>query len=194
MSIIDTGVSHPRGIAPASNFDVWVFNRSGATLAVGDVVQFDMNQSQAETTSVVEGAEASIWANVIDPVATATGVGIGAGSFYAVALESIADNAEGKVRVRGKCQAYVIAASGSVAIGDPLVCAASNNLDLIEAAGEPYHAIALSAATTPTARTLIDVMFDGIGNTGTFVSMILMAFSVIFGLLAAGASVVSGLA
>ena len=144
---------------------------SGSTRAIGDVVQLDMNQSQSETDSIAFGDDGSVWANFIEPVATASGVGIGAGSYYGVALESIADNAKGKIRMRGIVDAFVIASSGSIAIGDPLVIAASYNLDLVEAAGEPYHAIALEAATTPTARVKKKVFFDGCAcSMGTFVS------------------------
>lgn len=160
----------PLGLSFGPDEDVIAYNRSGAELAIGDVVQFDLNQSQSETDSIAENDSGSILANVIDPVATASGVGIGAGSIYAVAREVIADNAKGTMRVRGVCNAFVIAASGSIAIGDPLVCAASNNLDLVEAAGEPYHAIALEAATTPTTRVLKKVYFEGRHNFGTFVS------------------------
>lgn len=166
----ESGAKLPLGLSYGPDEDVTVYNRSGAALAEGDVVQFDLNQSQSETDAIIENDDGSILANVIDPVATASGVAIGAGSMYAVAQEAIADNGKGRVRVRGRTQAYVIAASGSIAIGDPLVIAASNNLDLIEAAGEPYHAIALEAVTTPTTRTLADVYFEGRHNFGTFVS------------------------
>lgn len=170
MSLFDSSVQHPLGATVGRPIIVEAYNRTGSAVVAGDVVQFDLNQVNSEVTSIDEGVAASIFANFLIPVATASGVGIGAGSIYGVVQGSIADNAKGKVMLRGITNAYVIAASGSIAIGDPLVLATAMNCDLIEAAGEPYHAIALEAATTPTTRTLKKVLFEGIGNFGTFVS------------------------
>lgn len=170
MALFDTNLQHPLGLSVGKPIDVQAYNRTGSSRAEGDVVQFDLNQSQGEVTSIDEGTSSSIYANFIQPVATASGVAIGAGSIYGVVQETIADNAKGKVRVRGITNAFVIAASGSIAIGDPLVLATAYNADLVEAAGEPYHAIALEAATTPTTRTKKKVLFEGIYNLGTFVS------------------------
>jgi len=170
MAFFITSGSHPVGLHRGAPMDVYAWNRSGSTRAVGDVIQFDLTKAQAETTTVLDGADSSIFSNYVIPAATIVGAALGAGSFYGVVMESTADNNKGRVRVQGECDAFCIAASGSIAVGSPLIIATAYNLDLVVAAGEPYHAFALAALTTPTTRTLCRVMFDGIGNMGTFVS------------------------
>jgi len=154
------------------NYDVVVTNRSGATFAYGDVVGFDMlaaASQQTETTSESPGGSGvSIFNNAIAPHA-------GSISYQpmGVCIEAagIADNARGKVRIWGICEAYVILNSGNVTVGMDLSATTAKNLDGAPAAGERIVGIALELATTPTTRALIDVWFNGAGGGfGTFVS------------------------
>lgn len=143
------------------NIDVRVIMRGGAA-AVGDVLQFDLSAEDGDVSTVDIGSDTSIFRNVSAPTAT----GVAGGSWNCVALEAIADNAEGLVRVFGICQAYVIAASGSPAIGSRLVPTTAKNFDLVSAAGESYRAMSLAAVTTPTTRELATVLVNGIGSFG----------------------------
>ena len=172
MSLFDSSVQHPLGATVGRPIDILAYNRTGGSRVLGDVVQLDTSKSQVETTGVAEGESSSIYANFVIPVAVFSGAAIGGGGVYGVVQETIADNAKGKIRLRGLTQAYIIAASGTVAVGAPLVLATAYNCDLVPAAGEPYHAICtvVPSDTTPTSRTIGTVLFEGIGNFGTFVS------------------------
>jgi len=156
------------GIFPTT-IDATFYNRSGNTLDIGDVMQVDIIPTPAtESTSVVPGGMGtSIWSNVDDPNAAGIKYGV-----RCVALESIADNAAGRFRICGIVDAFVIAGTGSVVIGDRLVATTANNLDLVGPAVAGVHeqicAIALEAQTTPTTRTLSSVWFNGLpGGFGT---------------------------
>jgi hypothetical protein len=146
------------GIFPTT-IDATFYNRSGNTLDIGDVMQVDMMPTPAtESASVAPGGMGtSIWSNVDDPNAAGIKYGV-----LCVALESIADNAAGRFRICGIVDAFVIAAAGSVVIGDGLVATTGNNCDLVLAADERIIAIALEAQTTPTTRTLSSVWFNGL--------------------------------
>jgi len=166
---MDTAKTAPPGggFAPI-NRDVVVTNRSGGALAVGDVVEFDLDTAasdEAETTTTLpytaEGTSA--YNNVVAP--TATGF-VDGGCAGAVVLEAIADNATGLVRLEGVVQAFVIAASGSPIPRSLLVPTTSKNLDLVHAAGEALVARCLEDVATPTTRTLAWVEFHGITPLG----------------------------
>lgn len=142
-------------------------NRSGGALAPGDVVQFDFAQGDGDVSNYTWGDDNSAWKNVIAPTAAVV-----AGTSYAVigvvqGSSSIADNGiVPRIRVVGPTDAYVIAASGSVALSNRLVATTAKNFDLVDAAGEPYLAWAMEAVATPTTRTLGQVWVNGFGGMG----------------------------
>jgi len=145
--------------APPVTRTIW--NRSGATLAIGDVFMFDQAKSQAESTSVQPADEGgtTIWSNVIAPTAAGLKSFIGG-----VAMESIADNAKGKALICGVFEVFVIKASGSVAIGDLLWADTAKNLNAAAAAvSNRFFGQALAAVTTPTVRVRALVYFNGFG-------------------------------
>jgi len=155
--------AHPlimNGLQP-QNLDVSVIMRGG-TAAVGDVLQFDMLAEDAAVSTATIGADNGIWKNVSAPTTN----GIAAGMWNAVATEAIAATATGAVRVWGIIDAYVIAASGSVAIGSRLVPTTAKNFDLVSAAGEVYRALGMAAVSSPSSRALGSVFVAGIGSFG----------------------------
>jgi hypothetical protein len=83
-------------------------------------------------------------------------------------LEPIAVGSKGRIRLQGIVDSvFVIAASGSVAPGAPLVATTAKNLDLVLAVNERIIGIALSSTATPTTRTLGGaVLFNGITGFG----------------------------
>lgn len=101
------------------NLDVNVIVRKSVT--AGEVLMFDMAQSDAAVGSATLSASNSSWRNVIAP----TAAGIAAGYPLCVATAVIADNAAGVVRVQG-----IIAAdlAGTNVIGDKLAATTSGNL------------------------------------------------------------------
>jgi hypothetical protein len=142
-----------------------VMNRTGSAVGVGDVLQFDLLASQAETTTVSLGESSSIFSNVIAP--TAAAIRGEAWTIFCVALTAGADNTEIQVQTYGILPAFVIGAAGSMAVGTDLVVTTAKNFDIVSEAGEIIVGIGAAAVTTPTSRTLGLVYFNGfVGMTG----------------------------
>lgn len=153
------------GIFPANEY-AYFYNRSGSTMALGDVVMVDcVTGPQTESASTDPGGEGtSVFSNVDAP--TAAGIKYGV---LAVCVEQggVADNAKGRFCLCGVLDdVYVIDAADSVAIGDPLVATTAKNLDAVIVGGAGVHerivGIALEALTTPSTRTLGKVWFNGL--------------------------------
>lgn len=149
------------GIFPANNY-AWFYNRSGSTMALGDVVMVDMvTGPQTESASVDPGGEGtSIWSNVDAPTAAGIKYGILA---VCVQVGGVLDNAKGRFCLSGILEdVFVIDGTDSVAIGDPLTATTAKNLDAVLAVNERIVGVALEALTTPTTRTLAKVWFNGL--------------------------------
>lgn len=108
-----------------------VWNRSGATLDLGDVVALATRPGEAteiatnDANSYIPGASNdTVWNTVID----ATTNLVTKGAIWAVVLDtSIADNASGWVQTFGICDAYVARTNTTVTVpGAPLTVYASN--------------------------------------------------------------------
>ena len=113
------------------------WNRSGATLTRGEVVQLAFQPGEAteiatnDENSYIPGASNdTIWNTVIDPISsTAVGSSIQRGGIFGVVLDEgpIADNASVWVQFFGIVEAFC-ASSGTVQPGDPLVPTITNSL------------------------------------------------------------------
>jgi hypothetical protein len=135
----------------------------GASFNRGDVVQFDLAQTNSATTNNLVGSDASGLVNVITPTTSGVQSGI-----LAVCTQDISQNQRGYVVLRDVIEAFVIKSAGSIAVGDRLVAInASSDLDGTDAAGERWTAIAFEAATTPSTHIRKLVAFDGINGFGT---------------------------
>lgn len=106
------------GLAP-QNRDVRVTVRT--TVTAGEVLMFDMAQSDGDVASATIGASDSCWNNVINP----TAAGLAAGYPLCVAPAAITDNASGIVRVQGVVSAQL---AGTNVIGDKLVATTAGTL------------------------------------------------------------------
>jgi hypothetical protein len=113
-----------------------VWNRSGAALDQGDVVQLAWTPGEAtevatnDANSYIPGASNdTVWNTIIDPISS-TGVGssIQRGGLFAVVLdEAISDNKAGWVCTFGFVDAFVARTNtGAVEPGSPLSVYASN--------------------------------------------------------------------
>ena len=113
-----------------------LWNRTGAALDLGDVVQMAWTPGEAsevasnDANSYIPGASNdTIWNTVVDPISS-TGVGssIQRGGMWAVVLDDvISDNKAGEFCIFGICDAYVARTNtGSVEPGSPLSVYASN--------------------------------------------------------------------
>ena len=160
------------GLFPANEY-AYANNRTGATLALGDVVMFDIKDTDAGTgTTTAIGADASAYANVIDPTTAGIGTLSGAspahpGYFFGVVVnlgpDAGADNALVKLQVRGLCRASCTA--DAITIGVPLIAANGvNTLAPSPAAGNKILALAREANSSTAG--LYEVWFDGIDGFG----------------------------
>ncbi len=140
------------GLEPL-NMDVNVTARK--SVVAGEVLMFDMAQSDGAVASATIGATDSAWRNVIAP----TAAGLAAGYPLCVALAIIADNAAGTVRVRGVVDADL---AGTNVLGDQLVATTGGDLArALSGVGERVVAWALAAGATEQS-----VYFDGFGGFG----------------------------
>lgn len=135
-----------------------LWNRTGATLTKGMVVQVDLACSSSEATDNIGEGPTSGLANAILPADALSG------RIHAVVTDdSVADNAQANVTFVGEVEAYVIRSTGNIALGDVLTVTTAGNTAGEVAAKAGIYAIALSAATAPTTKTLITVLFNGYG-------------------------------
>lgn len=113
------------------------WNRTGATLTRGEVVQFAFQPGEAseiatndENSYIPAGSNDTVWNTVIDPISSTTvGSSIQRGGMFAVVTDEgpIADNAVVNVQLFGIVEAFC-ASSGTVQAGDPLVPTITNSL------------------------------------------------------------------
>lgn len=128
----------------------------------GDVLQFDLANSNGSVDNNTPNDKASGLANLIAP--SAEGV---KGLPCCIALTDYADGQEIPVLRRGVTDAFVIKSSGNIAVGDLLAVDTSRNLSGLAAGGSAYRAVALEAKTGPSTRTTAKVFFDGTGLKGS---------------------------
>lgn len=69
-------------------FGIYAYNRTGGTRAKGDVAMLDVLGTQAETTNITEGDEASIFANL----GLAATAGLASFPMYVLADDTLGDN------------------------------------------------------------------------------------------------------
>ena len=149
------------GSASGLWFDEYIVsatNRSGATTAKGEIVMFDLAQSDGDVSNGTPGAEASGYTNYIDPsVADAL-----TSYFFGIAVDSIADNAVGRILVRGRVNARVAAACVA---GSALMPAANGEM-LIRTGASDGKIVAIAETDDATVTNYADVLFDGIHGFG----------------------------
>lgn len=132
------------------------FNRTGATRAVGDVLQLDAAQTEAETTGYVQGGGTSVFENAVLPEAGLLGFGT-----FGIVIESgsLLDNRAVNVAVEG----IVLAQIGEAcAPGDPLIAAAGVDT-LAVGADSGAKVIGIALETLARAGTAY-VWFKGLGG------------------------------
>lgn len=135
------------------NVDIRVTVRKSVT--VGEVLMFDIAQSDGAVGSATLFATDSSWRNVIAPTAQ----GIAAGYPLCVSLEVISDNATGSVRVKGIVAADL---AGTNVIGDQLVATIGGSLArALSGVNERVVGWALAAGATEQS-----VYFNGLGGFG----------------------------
>jgi hypothetical protein len=155
------------------------WNRAGATLSKGDVVQLAITPGAAteiatnDSNSYIPGASNdTVWNTVIDPRSSTTvGSSIERGGIWGVVLDTeIADNAYGWVQFFGIVnEAYCIKASGGdqASSGDPMTITTANNFDAIVNSNETVVAWYMDIQQGLTNRTLARVfLHNGLFSAG----------------------------
>lgn len=143
-------------------YTIQATNRSGATTGIGEVVMFDMAQTATECDNGTPGSsdgsgDNSSYNTYINPAITGPFI---KHYLYGIVLESIADDASGRVLLRGRVNAAV--ASATVA-GTALVANADGEMDVAAGTGDSKI---LAIAEAADAANLADVLFDGIHGFG----------------------------
>jgi hypothetical protein len=138
--------------------DVQVYNRTGSTTLVGNLVMFDHKQTATETTNSIEGRDDGAYSNVVQPDADMDSRG-----FWGICLEAAPDNALMRIRVRGRVDALV---RNTAALNEPLN--AEGGQDSLSAATSGGNkCLGIPEATTPDNNAaLIPIIFNGIEGLG----------------------------
>lgn len=153
-SMSDSG---KRGLDITPNFRTAV-NRSGQALVRGDVVMFDHTQGDGDTSNSDKARDNSAHVNVVLPATALLSYGV-----FAVALESIADDAEGQIALSGDHLPINVDTAASAGAALIPVNAADAATDTAGAAGQKIIGIlgdALAAGGVGTCA------FDGINGFG----------------------------
>jgi hypothetical protein len=143
------------------NIEFECTNRAGAAATIGQHYALDLANAQAEVDNNTPGSSDGDGNNsglncFVDPIITADNLW----QIYVVTLEAIADNATGRVCMRGRVVCNVASA---VVAGDALNPATDNQLVVTITSSElPILALALEADVSNLALCL----FDGLNKFG----------------------------
>jgi hypothetical protein len=136
------------------NQDCRVYNRTGGAISVGQVVQFELDNSEAEVSDNNTGTKTSGLSNVVAPADNQV---VGK-AILAVALDDFADDTAGDVRVFGRVP---VLADGTIStLGSDLSVTSAKVFSETVSAGHGIWAISLEALSTGTPA---DVFFNGYG-------------------------------
>lgn len=154
--------SGPGGFDPRATVRIKAINRTGSTALAGQVVVLDMVVSATEVVSGASiGSSTHAMSNFVTPSKT---VSRSAGIACVVEDASIADNAAGNLVLSGVVSADVVATTGSVKPGEPLIVTSTGVLNRVMSSNHKVFAIALQEhITTPTGKAKKNVLFNGFG-------------------------------
>lgn len=146
------------GMFPVSNNPRPLWNRTGATLSRGAIVQLDESKADAASTTMSFGVSGSAFANVITPV---TGDPLRVGTFFCyVGSADLVDDAEGLFLDIGTCDCDI--EDGAVALVDVLTVQATRELD-VNGTRAGQKCIAKALATRASGAALVPCFFNGYG-------------------------------
>jgi hypothetical protein len=147
-----------------------VWNRTGSTLAEGDIVMFDHTASDGHTgTTLVLGADAGTLSNVIVPATAGLGAVSGDGGYWFGAVlppklgTTNADDTLVWIRVMGICKVKVTA--DAALIGAP-VYPQDALMTLISTQTDGVRPIARLREANASAAGAFEAIFDGIHGVG----------------------------
>lgn len=150
------------GLFPA-DYIVIATNRTADATVAGEVVMFDLAQSNAAVDNSIPGSSDasgnnSAYNNFIDPAITGPFI---KHYFYGLVLDVLAVGAAGRVLVRGRGTAHCATAT---AVGTALVANADGEMDVATGATDTKVLAIAEAADT---ALFAPVIFDGIHGFGS---------------------------
>ena len=159
MSFLGKTVLGPHGIS-FGEIDVRLTVRNAAGVAVGEIMELDLSESDAAVTTLAYGDAASGYSNVIAPAGITKKMTV-----FGVALEAGADDETVTFRIFGKAKVLMDDTSGVpalVAIGDEGHVQTNGEADINSAATGRVVCRAEAAGTGVAGTTeLIDCFFNG---------------------------------
>ena len=148
----------PGAWADSERIETFATNRTGSATVVGEVVAFDLMGSDGDV-SVHSSDSLDPFRNVITPIAAHL-----VGWRFGMCLQAVADNAEGKLMVRGGGDALLTASTNNVT-GDLLMPIAGTTWSKVTD-GKVCVAIALDDGSTTSTAAVGSVYFDGKASLG----------------------------
>jgi hypothetical protein len=152
--------------------DVWAWNRTAATLTPGEMVMFDLTDTDGDTTTTLtEGADGSTFANVISPSTAGIG-GLAGGAnhpgfFFGIVLTGGADNTKVQLRMRGIVRASLTSAAATIGVG---LVGANSVRTLTATVAANNKVLGIVREANGSAAGLFSILFDGINGFGTVVA------------------------
>lgn len=140
--------------------EILVTNRSGATRAVGDVLQLDAARADAASTNNTVGSENAGLANGVLPATAQIQYGI-----FGVVMRAATDDSRTVLRLRGAVNSVLLDAATAVGLG---LIPINGAVDLADSAGGNAGEKIIGILLTATAGAgLSDAWFDGINGFGS---------------------------
>lgn len=142
----------------------YFWNRTGATLSKGHLAQVDIlgASTEAQTHAAFNPASHKDEEHPFNNLVAVDAAGDD-GGWIVVALESIADNAQGLCAISGVVD-IMLAGSSAVAAGARIRAASGATTATAEADGLGVIGVAIDAGPTGTAAALGTCIFDGYGS------------------------------
>lgn len=169
MALFDGNPQNPLGPNPGVPLKVWCKFREA--IEVGEIVQFDMEASDGDVTaSLSYGLEGNPMSNVTKAVASESLQTQGLFPMLGVAKDTVANDGEGFVYLKGDIPLAWDAASDAV-MSAGTAGSANGLISLVSANAERIVAIARETTilyVNGSAVTLTQCYFDGINGFGQF--------------------------
>jgi len=156
------------GLFPSTLGPIDAYNRTGASVAQYEVLAFDLEGTDADSSTLTPGGSDSVWANLIDPTAGMGGAVNDQLNILCVALEAAAaDNDLISVLPMGFTKANIKDREGSPTAKSPgsplfLDTTTTNNFDMDPTSTGPIYGQLNASGTFTTTDSLQDIYINGL--------------------------------
>jgi predicted RecA/RadA family phage recombinase len=141
--------------------DIKCVNRTGSTINPGEVFALDLAGSDGDVDTEAEQAARTTALPTASPHGNVIGVGSGhvAGWIFVVAQETIANDATGTFRARGKTKVKCV---GSSAFSNGARLMATASQTYLSALTDGKASVGIALADGPASAGVISVLFNGV--------------------------------